>query len=331
MRSQLRTGLWLIAAWVVAPSSAEEYESAQSAAATNGAQCERAVTQRISEIDADLSEADYDEAVYQASLVKLTCEDYFLYLTDNTILVNPLDELELYNAEELEAALMQLEQTQPQAIMSTASLDSILNSLPKQADEEIGFWSQVWDWLEERFGVSESEPPEWLRNLELSDDALEVLLYIVLALLIIAAAAVVIHEVRLASANRRSKPQSAWSVDGIFSASENLELNAIHALPLREQPGYLLRYLLFRLSQRGWLQRHTSLSHRGIYQLAQQMKVPPGPETTQPLTAATDLAILATYGQQTPEPETMSRLIDETTQWLDQVETRKADTRPADE
>jgi hypothetical protein len=152
---------------------------------------------------------------------------------------------------------------------NTAELPAILQSLQdQQAPRAMSWWHSLKNWLQEWLAHSDSAVANWLKGLldrwlggaEISTGFLQIFIYVVAALTVVAAIVVIVGELRAAGVGRRfRKSQPPAKARGPLN-------NPIEAMETAAQtgPAELLRMLIRRLLQTGRLRAERSLTHREL-------------------------------------------------------------------
>jgi hypothetical protein len=152
---------------------------------------------------------------------------------------------------------------------NTADLPAILQSLQdQQAPPVLSWWQSIKSWLKQWLAHSDSALANWLKGLldrwlgqaEISTGFLQVFVYVVAALTVVAAIVVIVRELRAAGVGRQfRKPRPPATVPGALNDPfEAMETAA------QTGPAELLRLLVTRLLQTGRLRAERSLTHREL-------------------------------------------------------------------
>jgi len=161
-------------------------------------------------------------------------------------------------------ALLHAPRRAPPAI---TALPDALRSLTLREPHR-SWWQRLEDWLAEHLLRSRALVPmpwltRWLQRLQLPPAAARVLFYALLAGLVLAAAAVVIRELRVIPRTGRTRQAGARS--GEDPATESAWTVArLQREPLASRPVLLFRMLAARLSAAGRLPSDRSLTHREL-------------------------------------------------------------------
>jgi hypothetical protein len=139
----------------------------------------------------------------------------------------------------------------------------------RDPEEELTFWQRIRKWLDERLASRNSRGQwleDWLGNLSVPERAVRYLLIVLGAVLVIATAAVIVNELRIAGVLaggvlRKYSPLAprAPSGDARVSGFEDIAL-----APLARRPALLLLLVLDRLGARGKTPLRDSLTHREL-------------------------------------------------------------------
>ncbi len=165
----------------------------------------------------------------------------------------------------------------PSLAPDTASLPEILKSLRQtQAPPPNALWQAFKAWVsgwlsrfDERFG---SWVDRLLGRVGSAVSVVNVLLYGLIGLVLIAAAAVIVGEMRAAGLLR---VRATGRKQGLDLPAPAVQSPVVEALPIYERPSQLLRMLVRRLVETGRLDRERSLTHdelvaRGVFDNAEQ-------------------------------------------------------------
>ena len=183
-----------------------------------------------------------------------------------------LDELSIYSLSDLRRlADRYAERTAPGGI-ATDSLAPILESLDarQRAEQPLTLFQRFKRWLREIYGqrqdASDSWLMDWLEKIDVPETVTRVVVYVLIALVIILALAVLINELRAAGILRSRETKRKHSViatDAMHAAKE-WTLADLDAAPPAERPSALLRILVATLVKRGRLRAERSLTHREL-------------------------------------------------------------------
>ncbi|MEP6547722.1 MAG: hypothetical protein ABJD53_09680, partial [Gammaproteobacteria bacterium] len=159
--------------------------------------------------------------------------------------------------------------SKPKAGPDTAALPGILKSIAREQTPAPQSW---WDaikawlnaWLQGHDPDSLSWLDRWLDRLRQSASLLNVVLYSLIGLVVIAAGWVVINELKAAGLimGRRTRPARVISASSV-AASDSLN-SELGTLALPQRITVLLRLLVRRLMQSGRLKSERSLTHREL-------------------------------------------------------------------
>lgn len=157
------------------------------------------------------------------------------------------------------------------------ALDRIVGELGDQdpPPDTRSLWERFTDWLRELGGEREPHAPgwlsRWLSEVELPTRAIEITFWVLTAVIIAAAIAVIVIEVRAArgAASRRFEHRSGTDAgDAPSSARRPRSLQDLERAAPEEQPSILLELLLDRLDRVGVVKRRPSITHREVGSVA---------------------------------------------------------------
>ena len=126
------------------------------------------------------------------------------------------------------------------------------------------------DWLRSWLGQQDGRTGSWLEDLlerlGQSRDLIMVVTYILLAIVLAAVIALVVHELRAHGvlSRRRTPIGQGEAAPGFDNRARGPRLQDLDAASLYEQPALLLRLLVAQLMARGALQTERSLTHREL-------------------------------------------------------------------
>lgn len=176
------------------------------------------------------------------------------------------------------ARLHQRYQDQPQRQPDPTVLPGILQQLAsEQAEPRRTLWQMAMDWLRTWLGQQEGGKGSWLddllERLGQSRDLIRVVTYVLLAIVLVAVIALVVHELRAHGvlSRRRTPVGHGDAAQDIDRKARDPRLQDLDAAALHEQPALLLRLLVAQLMARGALQAERSLTHR---ELVEQARLP---------------------------------------------------------
>ncbi len=193
--------------------------------------------------------------------------------------------------------------TAPQRPIDAASLPDILKTL-RQAEPPPpnSVWEAFKAWVSDWLSRLDSRLGSWVERLlgrvGAAVSVVNVLLYGLIGLVLIAAAAVVVNELLAAGVLRRSAVRSPGRAVAPAAMESAVPSLAIDALPIYERPAQLLRLLVRRLVESGRLDRERALTHdelvaRGVFDDAEQRAA---------FRAVASVAARILYGAQRPPP-----------------------------
>jgi hypothetical protein len=203
------------------------------------------------------------------------------------------------------------------------ALRAILEQLAsEQVRPRRSWWDAFWEWLRSWLPTQDGDADPWfdrlLDRLAQSAGMLEVIAYVLLAVVVIAAIFFIVHELRIAGVlggRRRVVPPADAAIAAAGDAAEPAAANLDEAAP-RDQPAILLRLLVARLLANGQLRAERSLTHR---ELAAQSKFNDAEARTR-FTRVTELAERALYGFGEGNAAQASTIIAEGRQLLQQLQ-----------
>lgn len=158
---------------------------------------------------------------------------------------------------------------------AAGALDRIVEELGDQASppDARSLWERFTDWLRELGGEREPEAPgwlsRWLSEVDIPTRAIEITFWVLTAIIIVAAIAVVVIEVRASrGASGRFEQRAADAGgDGPF-ARPPPTVQDLERAAAEDQPSILLELLLDKLERRGMAQRRPSITHREVRGIA---------------------------------------------------------------
>jgi hypothetical protein len=154
----------------------------------------------------------------------------------------------------------------------TASLAAVLETLQREQTPEISSWWQSFKtWLKNWLAQSDSALASWLNRLldrwsassDVSVTFLKVVTYCLTALVVIAAALIVVREVKAAGVGRRARRRAQANLSNPGSAPSDFESGLV-AGSSADALAVLLHALVKRLLQLGRLRAERSLTHREL-------------------------------------------------------------------
>lgn len=155
------------------------------------------------------------------------------------------------------------------AVPDAGAMRAILDQLAsEQVAPEPSWWSMLLDrlksWLARQASGSSGWLERTLEQLARSADLITALTYVLVALVIAAAAWIIVNEVRVAGALSRRREAGASRAVPASSSMAQPDISDLDALALRDQPAMLLRLLVARLMARGLLRAERNLTHREL-------------------------------------------------------------------
>jgi hypothetical protein len=197
-------------------------------------------------------------------------------------------------------------------VPDTASLPAILQSLQdRQSPQVVSWWHSFKSWLKHFLDRSDSAVAKWIKHIlndwlghaEVSSGFLDAFIYVVTALVAIAAIVLIVRELKAAGVGRRvRRAQSATGTaqNPMSHASATDDETA----PDPGSPAGLLRALVTRLQQTGRLATERSLTHREL--IARSVFDSEAQKSVFAGVARTAESIL--YGAQTAAPEFLEQV-----------------------
>lgn len=181
---------------------------------------------------------------------------------------------------DLTSLLGRYEGAVPTPALDTAALPEILKTLRQtQAPAPNALWQALKAWVSDWLSRLDSRLGSWVdRLLDKVGSAVSVanvLLYGLIGLVLIAAAAVIVGEMRAAGLFHRRRARATGRKRGLDMPAPAVQPPVIDALPIHERPSQLLRMLVRRLVETGRIDRDRSLTHdelvaRGVFDNAEQ-------------------------------------------------------------
>jgi len=153
----------------------------------------------------------------------------------------------------------------------TASLPKALESLQEQAPKLSSWWQSLKTWLKNWLSRSDSALASWLSRLldrwsvqtDVSVTFLKIVTYCLTALVVIAAAVIVIREIRALRVGRRARNALEVKSSDAITRESDFEPQLVPG-SASDALAVLLRALVKRLLQLGRLQADRSLTHREL-------------------------------------------------------------------
>jgi hypothetical protein len=191
----------------------------------------------------------------------------------------------------------------PGQALSPESLDDVLAALElREPETELTLWQRIRKWFDEQLGSRDSRAgrwiEDWLGNLSVPERVVRLLLIVLGAVLVIATAAVVVNELRIAGvlaggALRKYSPLARAATN----EARVSDFDDIARAPLARRPGLLLLLVLDRLRARGKAPLRDSLTHRELVAAAHGLSV----EQSDALRTVATAAEHATFGGWRPD------------------------------
>jgi hypothetical protein len=208
----------------------------------------------------------------------------------------------------------------PQGLIDAASLPGILKTLRQP---EVTAAPSAWDvfksWISAWLSRFDRDLGSWvdrlLGRIGSAASLASILLYGLIGLVLIAAGAVVVNELRAAGLLRRSAAPSSARAARLDLPMAAAQSPAIETLPIYERPAQLLRLLVRRLRETGRLDRERALTHdelvaRGVFDTTGQRAA---------FRAVAGLAARILYGAQRPPPSEVEPALAEGSALLTQI------------
>jgi hypothetical protein len=197
----------------------------------------------------------------------------------------------------------------PQPLLDSAAMPEILKALRRaEAPPPNAVWQAINTWIGDLLSKLDRRFGSWvdrlLGHLAIELSLVTVLLYGLIAIVVAAAAAVIVNELREAGLLRRPGARSPRRPGEDASAPDPQPV-AIESLPIHERPAYLLRLLVRRLVETGRLDRERALTHdelvaRGVFDSADQRAA---------FRAIASAAARILYGAQRPPPSELQEAL----------------------
>ncbi len=153
----------------------------------------------------------------------------------------------------------------PRPLLDTAALPPILKALRQvEPQPPNAVWQAIKTWVADLLSKLDRRFGSWvdrlLGHLSFEISLVGVLLYGLVAVVVIAAVAVIVNELREAGLLRRSGARRTRrpAPDASTAAAPPV---ALESLPIHERPAHLLRLLVRRLVETGRLERERALTH----------------------------------------------------------------------
>lgn len=188
-----------------------------------------------------------------------------------------------------------------------AALQAILEQLASEQDApRKSWWAIAKDWLRNWLGQPGQRSDSWLRDLldrlSQSRELIHVITYVLLAVVVAAAVAFIVNELRIAGVlSRRQAPQPRQgpALSDTAMPGRPLSLGDLDSAAWLDQPSILLRLLVAQLMARGALVTERSLTHRELIDRA----VLPDADSRERFTRVARVAERAVYAQGTVDAE----------------------------
>jgi hypothetical protein len=214
---------------------------------------------------------------------------------------------------ELARLVASYEQAPPAgAQISAGSLDDALAALElREPEAQESLWQRVRKWLDERLGSRDGAAgrwiDDWLGNLSVPERVVRYLLIVLGAALVLATAAVIVNELRIAGvlaggALRKYAPRAARGADDEVRART---FDDVARAPLARRPALLLMLVLERLRARAKAPLRDSLTHRELVAAAEGLNA----EQSDALRAVAGAAERATFGEWRPEEHAVEDVV----------------------
>lgn len=209
----------------------------------------------------------------------------------------------------LDTRFLLSEQNNPDEALYTVADKSFLQQLASTADfetspVELGLWDRFVNWLKEHYKQDEETDTDWgwlidlLENGRIPEWLGTTIYYTSIGLIILLAALIVFNEVRTARrGGRRKRRRKLSAQDGWqqgLATIESLDWNAIGKLPVQQQPGAMLRFVIDQLIGRGWISDNRSRTNREMWRELRREHI----DSAGQFEHAVTLAERSVYGEQ---------------------------------
>lgn len=202
----------------------------------------------------------------------------------------------------------------PSPAPDRTDLRAILDQLAsEQIEPRRSWWDAVKDWLRSWFATRDPVSGSWLddllERLGQSRHLVQVFTYVLLAIVVVAALAFIVNELRLAGVlTRRSRPrESTGFIAPATAPGATEDLDDLDAAPAMDQPAILLRLLVARLMARDLLRAERSLTH---HELVTRVTLPDA-GSQQRFAGVARLAERILYGRGTPDSAQAQQVVTE--------------------
>jgi hypothetical protein len=195
----------------------------------------------------------------------------------------------------------------PRRRADPAAVDAVLAALPDPAARPQSLWERLDAWLRRLLSPQDNQsqtPPEWLLRLfrtlpHVPPATLRFTIWLLFAILVGCLVWVVLRELRAAGIVLR-RPQRRQPVSR--PAEQALPAGVLEALPARERPAAVLRWVIGRLVERGLLPADAALTNREL-----QALLPPA--VSAPFEALAGFAEQAFFGGLSLAPAELDRAV----------------------
>jgi hypothetical protein len=162
--------------------------------------------------------------------------------------------------------LLALERSSRRSAPDTGALEAILREL-HEAPAPQGAWARFKQWLQRLFdsGGATRLPwlQQWLERLTPGALVLKLAAYALMALVVVAAALIVVREIRASNLRFARRRHTAAAVSAV-SEEPGTDRDALHRVPAAQRPRLLFRLAAARLAAAGRLPAARSLTHREL-------------------------------------------------------------------
>jgi hypothetical protein len=156
----------------------------------------------------------------------------------------------------------------PAGAPDTAALPDILETLEReQTPQPESWWDAFRAWLRTwltHHSDTLTRLDRWLERIGQSMTMVNVITYSLIALVLIAAAAVIVNELKASGSLRRRRSRAETAATGLSSAAVSSDSGRLHPVAPADRLKLLLRMLVSRLLQTRRLRTERSLTHREL-------------------------------------------------------------------
>ncbi|MDA1076636.1 MAG: hypothetical protein O3A63_18070 [Proteobacteria bacterium] len=230
----------------------------------------------------------------------------------NLLSENTSDQLSTYALADLNAYVEMYTDLPAGPEMSLDRLDSIVADLPSEEVVHLSLADRFWNWLKDLIAAEVDDGRlAWLKELNISPAASRIGLYVLGAIIVLSAAAIVLNEIRMARSGRRRKSVFRNLTQPI-NRSESVRLQDV---PLLDRPAILLTTVIDYL---GYIP--LSFTHRqlllGISTLS--------PQQLKSLETLTLAAERIRFGAWQPDEQTINGIVLDGMGLVEQLEGQKS-------